>query len=282
MPFLSRPVTDFQGPDQIVAATQRDAMRAVVSTRREPAAVFAALAGAIERGVQISTAAREMRSIPRPAWGAEPAARAARALVAWASRVPAGERTRRDYVDTIQVADDLIAVMTSDDAAGLRQTIRGLRVPVFVIRTVVEEMRYDTPRIVAPLGRPIEIIFENPDVMPHNLVVVKPGSRERLATAALSLPPEHLDRAGRAWVPESRDLVAATKLLESGQSETLRLPAFTEEGVYEYVCTFPGHWFVMWGQLVVTSKPDALPANLPPAPSPPAATAAPAHAAHGH
>jgi lysophospholipase L1-like esterase/glucose/arabinose dehydrogenase/plastocyanin len=282
MPFLSRPVTDFQGPDQIVAATQRDAMRAVVSTRREPAAVFAALAGAIERGVQISTAAREMRSIPRPAWGAEPAARAARALVAWASRVPAGERTRRDYVDTIQVADDLIAVMTSDDAAGLRQTIRGLRVPVFVIRTVVEEMRYDTPRIVAPLGRPIEIIFENPDVMPHNLVVVKPGSRERLATAALGLPPEHLDRAGRAWVPESRDLVAATKLLETGQSETLRLPAFTEEGVYEYVCTFPGHWFVMWGQLVVTAKPDALPANLPPAPSPPAATAAPAHAAHGH
>ncbi|MBL9207078.1 MAG: HEAT repeat domain-containing protein [Opitutaceae bacterium] len=277
LPYLTRPVTEFQGPDVTVAATQRDAIRAVVSTRREPDAVFSVLAGSIERGVQIATAARGLRALPRASWKPEPAGRAARALVAWAARVPTAERTRRDYVDTIQVADELVALLPPADADPLRKAIVGLRVPVFVVRTVVEEMRYDTPRIVAPPGKPIEIIFENPDVMPHNLVVVQPGARERVATAALTLPPEHLDRSGRAWVPESREIVAATRLVEPGQSETLRLPALNEEGTYEFVCTFPGHWVIMWGQLVITSSPDAVPSAPVSNPATPAA-----HAAHGH
>ena len=140
----------------------------------------------------------------------------------------------------------------------------------------VEEMRYDTPRLVAPVGKAIELIFENPDVMPHNLVVVQPGARQRVSLAAMELPPEHVDRSGRAWVPESREIVAATKLLETGQSETLRLRPIAEEGVYEYVCTFPGHWTVMYGQLVVTKNVEAyLKANpsAQPAPAPAAAHA---------
>jgi len=124
-------------------------------------------------------------------------------------------------------------------------------------------MRYDTPRLVVPAGKAFEIIFENPDVMPHNLVVVEPGARERVGAEAMTLPPEHLDRSGRAWVTESRQIVAATKLLETGQSETLRIRAIRDEGVYEYVCTFPGHWTVMFGQLVVTKDVDAFLKNNP-------------------
>ena len=67
----------------------------------------------------------------------------------------------------------------------------------------------------------------------------------------MSLPPENVDRSGRAWVPESREIIAATKLLETGQSETLRIRPIREEGVYEYVCTFPGHWRIMNGILNV-------------------------------
>jgi azurin len=113
--------------------------------------------------------------------------------------------------------------------------------------------------------------------MPHNLVVVEPGARERVSIEAMALPPEHVDRSGRAWVTESREIVAATKLLETGQSETLRLRPIREEGVYEYVCTFPGHWTVMFGQLVITKDVEAyLKAN--PAP----ANAAKPAAAHNH
>jgi len=150
---------------------------------------------------------------------------------------------------------------------------------VFIVRAVVEGMRYDTPRIVVPAGKPFEIIFENPDAMPHNLVVVEPGARERIGTAAMALPPDNLDRNGRAWIPELREIVAATKLLETGQSETLRLRPIREEGVYEYVCTFPGHWTVMYGQLVVTKDVEAYLKNNPVAAlaSPSTTTAAAVH-----
>jgi plastocyanin len=228
----------------------------------------------IERGYQVTTAAQGLRSLPRNTWPVEAAGGTARALVAWAGKTHTSERSGRDYVETIQVADELAATLPSAEADALRKTLLGLRINVYVVRAVVEGMRYDVPRLVVPAGKSFEIIFENPDVMPHNLVVVEPGARERIGTAAMTLPPEHVDRSGRAWVPESREIIAATKLLETGQSETLRLRPIREEGIYEYVCTFPGHWTVMYGQLVVTKDVEAyLKANPAPTIAAPAATA---------
>ncbi|MCX6956731.1 MAG: plastocyanin/azurin family copper-binding protein [Verrucomicrobia bacterium] len=139
-------------------------------------------------------------------------------------------------------------------------------------------MRYDTPRIVVQAGRAFEIIFENPDVMPHNLVVVEPGARVKVGMSAMELPAGHTDRSGRAWVGEDKEIIAATKLLEPTQTETLKIGPRTE-GVYEYVCTFPGHWAVMFGQLIVTKDVEAyLKANpLTPPASAPASATTPAH-----
>ena len=100
------------------------------------------------------------------------------------------------------------------------------------------------------------IIFENPDVMPHNLVIVQPGARTRVGTAAMTMLPETKDSRGRAYVPETDDVIAATRTLEAGQTESLRVPAIRTEGVYEFVCTFPGHWTLMYGQVVVTNDVD--------------------------
>ena len=120
-----------------------------------------------------------------------------------------------------------------------------------------EQMRYDTPRLVVEAGKPFEIIVQNDDFMPHNLVVVKPGAREAVGNAAATMQPDKLDSARRAFVPKSPDILAATRLIESGQRESLKMTAPTTTGDYEYVCTFPGHWTVMWGQFVVTSDVDA-------------------------
>jgi azurin len=35
------------------------------------------------------------------------------------------------------------------------------------------------------------------------------------------------------------------------------MTAPAEPGDYEYVCTFPGHYVIMWGKLVVTKDVDA-------------------------
>ena len=112
--------------------------------------------------------------------------------------------------------------------------------------------------------------------MPHNLAVVKPGSREKIGAVAEKMSPEKFDGQGRAYIPDSPDILAATKLLEQGMKETLKVTAPNEEGSYEYVCTFPGHWPVMFGQLVVTKDVDAYLQKNPVAP------AQATNPAHGH
>ncbi len=265
MPILATKVADLPGPPATVAAIQREAIRTAVSTRREPTAVFNALADLIARGDQIPAAAQGLRVLPRASWPADSAAATARILVAWAANTHPSERTerdifghlRRDYSETVQVADDLLGTLPAAEAETLRATLAGLRVAVFTVTTVPEEMRFDTARLVVEAGKPFEIIFENIDGLPHNLVVVKPGTRERVGLAAMTLLPEQLDWNGRAYVPDSSDVIAATKILETDQLATLKIPELTSEGIYEFVCTFPGHWAMMYGQLVVTKNVSA-------------------------
>ena len=68
---------------------------------------------------------------------------------------------------------------------------------------------------------------------------------------------EFTDDQGRAYLPQTTDILAATRLLEPGQKETLKLTAPSQEGEHEYVCTFPGHHQVMWGWLIVTKDVEA-------------------------
>jgi azurin len=264
---------------------RRGAIRALVSMNSQPAAVFEALAGLMAAGQEIPAAAQGLRALPRSKWPREQAGRTATVLGAWAKNVPAARRTSPEYCEVVQFAGDLAGYLPASDAAQLRSDLRKLSVPMFVLRTVREQMRYDTPRLVVEAGKPFEILFENADFMPHNLVVVKPNSREKVGTAAALMKPDEFDHHGRAYVPMSPEILGATKMLREGQRETLKLTAPTEEGVNEYFCTFPGHYQVMWGRLVVTADVEAyLKANPEaplPTPSPAASLDEPPHA-HAH
>jgi hypothetical protein len=96
--------------------------------------------------------------------------------------------------------------------------------------------------------------------------------------------PDQLDKQGRAYVPEKDTrVIAATKMLDPGQKETLKLTAPKEEGEYDYVCTFPGHWMIMWGKWIVTNDVDAyLRAHPEPPPQVPGVPGVPAQAALHH
>ena len=267
MPLLAASITDIPGPDGTVMAIQRDAIRSAVSTRREPAAVFTAIGGMIARGYQIPTAAQSLRAIPRATWPAAAVSATARDLIAWAAKAHPSERTGRDYIETIGVATQLVDALPAAEADALRATLAGLRVAVYVVRTVPEEMRYDTQRIVVQAGKAFELIFENADVMPHNMVVVQPGARQKVGLTAMELPAGHTDRQGRAYVGEDKEIIAASKMLEPGQSETLKITAPRTEGIHEFICTFPGHWALMYGQIIVTKDVDAYLKANPAAPA---------------
>ena len=240
---------------------------------------YAVLATALRDGTDRAVAARAIMQLPRDSWDKATAGPVCESILGWAKTVPDAKRSEEDYIETVQVAQELAGYLPSEQSTSLRKQLRKLSVAVFVVKTVHEQMRYDTTRLVVEAGKPFEVIFQNGDAMPHNFVIVKPGTRQSVAEAAQSMAPTSLDRQGRAYIPkDAKDIIAATKTLEPGQKEELKVTAPAKEGEYEYVCTFPGHWPLMWGHLVITKDVDAYLQAHPQAP--PTAPGAPAAMDH--
>jgi azurin len=217
---------------------------------------FSVLASHLREGREMTTATHSVMQIPRESWNRDQAAPVAEAFLQWAKQVPAEQRTTEDYVETVQAGMEMAALLPPADATRIRKGLLDLGVRVFAIKSVREQMRFDTTRIVVEAGKPFEIIFENVDMMPHNLVVIRPGTREEIGLQADKMGPEP-DRRGRAYVPRNRGILAATRMLEPGEKETIKLNAPDEPGDYEYVCTYPEHWKVMYGRLIVVRDLDA-------------------------
>jgi azurin len=271
---------------QTATEVRHAAIRALVSMNNDPEAIFVSLVGLIKQGEEVPAAAQGLRVIPRSKWPRAQAATAVNGLVAWAKTVPTANRTTQDYSQIVQLAEDLAGLMPAESAGSARKELRELHVSLFVIRTVREQMRYDTPRLVVEAGKPFEIIFENLDFMSHNLLIVKPNTREKIGLAAAAMKPEEVDSEGRIYVPASPDVLAATKMLQTGEKQSLSLTAPNDEGECEYVCTFPGHYQVMRGQLVVTRNVEAYlqahPEPVLPAPVASSEDGTPAAHAHEH
>lgn len=217
---------------------------------------FPILAKYLIEGRERNAAASAINALPRDSWDKAQAATVAQSILDYAKKLDAASRTKQEFLELNQLGMEMASLA---DNAAVRKELRGLGVPVFIIKTVREQMRYDTQRIVVEKGKPFEIIVENADVMPHNLVVVDPEKHMEVGTSTLAMPPDKKDKQGRAYMPDDKKfrIYEATKLLEPEQKEKIALKGINKEGTYEYVCTFPGHFMIMWGQLVVTSDVDA-------------------------
>ncbi len=219
---------------------------------------FSLLTEALVKGQERSTAASAAMQLPRTAWDKSKALPVTESILAYAKTVPATQRSRQDYVEVAQFGMELAALLPGNDATRIRKALRELGVSVFVIKTVREQMRYDTPQIVVEAGKPFEVIFENNDIMPHNMVFIQPGTRIEIGTAAQTMPMVP-DAQGFLFVPQHKGILpkAFTKMLEPGEKARLQLTAPTDPGDYEYVCTFPGHWMIMFGKMIVVKDVDA-------------------------
>ena len=118
------------------------------------------------------------------------------------------------------------------------------------ISCVPERMMYTVTEFKVKAGAAVRLTLENPTATPHNLVIVKPGTDEEIGMAgnAMAADPQG---ASKHFVPDSDKVLFATKLLQPDTSETLRFFAPKEPGEYPYVCTFPGHWVIMRGVMIV-------------------------------
>lgn len=112
----------------------------------------------------------------------------------------------------------------------------------------VPGLQYDLGTFDVEPGARVELVFDNTDDMLHNVVIVRPGTADRVGQAALELG---LRGAEMQYVPESDDVLFHTSLLQPGSNEAIYFTAPTEPGSYTFVCTFPGHSFTMRGTMRV-------------------------------
>jgi azurin/glucose/arabinose dehydrogenase len=252
------PKSDFAFEGNPAGGVRRAAIRAIAGLGVEPAAVFSALANLIKKNDQVPSAVQAIAGLPESAWSVDQSAVAVGGILAWAKTIPSEARTAAEYTNTIATANKLIAKLPAAESAAATKALANLNVRVITIKTVREQMRYDIPRLVVEAGRDFELNFINEDAMPHNIVFVQPGTMQAVAEAAQVIPPTKLDSKGRAYIPENdARIFAASKLIEAGQRETLRVAAPEKEGTYQYVCTFPGHWTIMKGEMIVTKDVEA-------------------------
>lgn len=111
-----------------------------------------------------------------------------------------------------------------------------------------ELMQFDQKLIQVKAGQKITINIENPDGMQHNFVIIKPGTLNKVGTAADMLARDPKG-AEKNYVPKMPEVLFATKLINTDETVTLEFTAPTQAGDYIFVCTFPGHWRGMNGIL---------------------------------
>ncbi len=119
------------------------------------------------------------------------------------------------------------------------------------VGTIPEKMRYDVTELIVKPGKKVKLTFANVDFMPHNILLVKPGTDNDIGLKAMAL-----GAGGFAvnYVPDSPDILWFSKLVDHGQEEVIEFTAPTEEGAYPYICSFPGHHLLMRGTMYVTNN----------------------------
>ena len=110
-------------------------------------------------------------------------------------------------------------------------------------------MKYKQTFLTAKAGSKVQLTFSNPDDMQHNFVLTAGKKADSVGELAGGMG---LKGVAMNHIPDTDNILAHTLLIEPGESEVIYFTAPTKPGVYEFVCTVPGHYVVMRGVLRVT------------------------------
>src|SRR5262249_50995295 len=248
------------GGDSPARAVRRAAMLALTSVRGQEVKTFQSLATFVRIDEGRADAIQAIQRIPRTYWPKDEATALLDVVMGYIRKIPLAQRTALAPLDALEFADALTALLPPDEAKKVRAELGELGVRVIRLHTLPERMAYDKEILVVKAGKPVEFVFENTDLMPHNFVIALPGSMEELgkiAEATASQP----DAQARHFVPKSNKILLASRLLQPRDTQKLSFTAPKEPGVYPYVCTYPGHWMRMHGALYVIADLDEYLAN---------------------
>lgn len=117
--------------------------------------------------------------------------------------------------------------------------------PVVVEIEGNDQMKYNVNVIEAAPGQEVQVTLKNVGSMPkvsmgHNFVLLdgKVDPQKFVEAGMMHMAKEYI-------APEmEKHVLAATKLLGPGESDTVTFQAPAEPGEYVYICSFPGHFAI--------------------------------------
>jgi len=118
-------------------------------------------------------------------------------------------------------------------------------------------LSYSASVLHARAGEAIKLTFANPDVVPHNWALIRPGTLPTVGNLVNQIVAEP-EAELRHYIPRTNDILVHTDIVEPGREFTIWFRAPAEPGRYPFLCTFPGHWMVMNGVMIVEEEADQI------------------------
>jgi putative heme-binding domain-containing protein len=205
-------------------------------------------------GAVAESTVKMIDAVPQSEWPSEHIRPLAETIGAYVQALPAAQRTSPQVAALLSVGRRLAEQLPTQEAVDVKALLAGLGGTVVLIRTVPHHMVYDVSRFQVQAGKPVAIVLQNNDMMPHNLVVTRPGKLSSVGQAAEALATRPDAPTLETFVPDSDHVLQYTALLAPGDSARLNFAAPDAPGEYPYVCTFPGHWMRMNGIMEVVEE----------------------------
>jgi putative heme-binding domain-containing protein len=142
----------------------------------------------------------------------------------------------------------------SDIALATKRVLNPWRQPIVGARAVRLEtgknLTFATRSLRAQAGERIQLTLYNPDVVPHNWALVKPGTLQHVGELSNRLVADP-EAFARHYIPQTNDVLFYTDVVPPQEEFAIHFRAPSVPGRYPYLCTFPGHWMIMNGELIV-------------------------------
>ncbi len=154
--------------------------------------------------------------------------------------------------DDTTVATDTSAVQTpADEKPGADiPGIKDVVVTVHIELTGDDQLKFDKTLFKIKAGQDVKLSMKNIGKMPkaamaHNVVILAQGTDVQVfgEAAVKATATDHIP------ADMASDVIAHTKLLGPGESDEITFKV-TDPGVYDFICSFPGHFGTMHGKIV--------------------------------
>ena len=147
------------------------------------------------------------------------------------------------FLTILALGATIIGATAADDAVKLELTGN-------------DQMQYDKKELTVTTGQKVTIELKHIGKLPkvamgHNVVVLKAGTQ--IPVFAMKCAPA----AATDYIPQDEEtkklIIANTKMVGGGETTSVTFTA-PAPGEYPYLCTFPGHFGIMSGKLIVKAK----------------------------